>query len=98
MQSHPKWREYIKAKARKPKTKLTDAQLKRKQAKKDKEAQEAEELMRKIRGNQQERASGGGSTALSAKRWVFMSVLLFCLVSPEKTVFTWAFAVVLWLL
>lgn len=68
IQAYPKWREYVKTKASKPKMKLTDAQLKKKQAKKDKEAQEAEELMRKIRGNQQERASGSGSTALSAKR------------------------------
>lgn len=71
-QLFPKWRAYLKAKGSKPKKQETAAQVKRKQAKKDKEAQEAEELMRKIRGNQQERASGGGVSALSAKRYLFL--------------------------
>ncbi|RLN94998.1 hypothetical protein BBJ28_00019979 [Nothophytophthora sp. Chile5] len=64
----PKWREYLKAQTKKGKTKTTPAQQKRKQAKREKEAREAEELFNKIRGNQQKRSDGGATTALSAKR------------------------------
>jgi hypothetical protein len=68
VKSLPKWREYVRAKASKPKKQESAAQQKRKQAKKDKEAREAEELMRKVRGNQQERANGGSVSTLSSKR------------------------------
>ncbi|TMW65066.1 hypothetical protein Poli38472_009233 [Pythium oligandrum] len=63
----PKWREYLKKRAAKPKKKETEAQKKKRQAKTDKEAQEAEELMNAIRNNQNQRASGSGSLALSTK-------------------------------
>lgn len=75
LQVLPKWQAYMakrKTASQQSKKKLatSDAKRKRQQAKKDKEAREAEELLRKIRGNQEQRASGGnGSTsALSTKR------------------------------
>lgn len=70
VKSVPKWRAYVKARAAKPHKTLTAMQAKKKQARKDKEAQEAEELLQKIRHNQRERASGSGSMALTGKRCV----------------------------
>lgn len=71
--SVPKWRAYLKARATKPHKTLTAMQAKKKQARKDKEAREAEELLQKIRNNQRERASGSGSMALTGKRCVGLS-------------------------
>lgn len=77
VKAFPKWRAYAKARAtRAKKPQLSDAQRKKQQAKREKEAREADELMRKIRGNQQARASGNGSSALSTKRCVSVSALL----------------------
>lgn len=78
LKAFPKWRAYVERKASKPKKAPSEAQRKKQQAKKDKEAREAEELMRKIRGNQEQRASGGGSTALSAKRCVWVLTMTRC--------------------
>ncbi|TYZ63043.1 hypothetical protein PybrP1_010086 [[Pythium] brassicae (nom. inval.)] len=68
LEALPKWRAYRKRSAGTPKKAVSEAQRKKQQAKKDKEAREAEELMRKIRGSQEQRANGGGSSALSTKR------------------------------
>ncbi|KAG6615923.1 Molecular chaperone (DnaJ superfamily) [Phytophthora cinnamomi] len=68
VKAFPTWRAYIKEQSKKKKKKETPAEQKRKQAKRDKEAREAEELFNKIRGNQQKRGEGSGSTALSTER------------------------------
>ncbi|KAE9024690.1 hypothetical protein PR001_g12604 [Phytophthora rubi] len=68
VKAFPTWREYVKEQAKKKRKKETPAQQKRKQAKREKEAREAEELFNKIRGNQQNRGEGSGSTALSTER------------------------------
>jgi DnaJ family protein C protein 9 len=65
----PTWKAYLKQQAKKKKKKETPAEQRRQQAKRDKEAREAEELFNKIRGNQQKRGEGSGSTALSTERW-----------------------------
>ncbi|KAG2527381.1 hypothetical protein JM18_003640 [Phytophthora kernoviae] len=65
VKTFPTWRGYLKEQGKKKKE--TPADQKRKQAKREREAREAEELFNKIRGNQQNR-SDGASTALSAKR------------------------------
>ncbi|KUF87904.1 hypothetical protein AM588_10005233 [Phytophthora nicotianae] len=68
VKNFPTWREYVKVQSKKKKKKETPAEQKRKQAKREKEAREAEELFNKIRGNQQKRGEGSGSTALSTER------------------------------
>ncbi|KAI9912241.1 hypothetical protein PsorP6_009590 [Peronosclerospora sorghi] len=67
VKAFPKWREYVKKLAKKQKRKEKPAERKRKQSKYDNEAREAEELIKKIRGNQQEREVESGMTALSSK-------------------------------
>ncbi|KAH7460308.1 hypothetical protein PRIC1_014525 [Phytophthora ramorum] len=67
VKAFPTWREYVKEHSKK-KRKETPAEQKRKQAKREKEAREADELFAKIRGNQQKRGGGSGSTALSTER------------------------------
>lgn len=62
----PKFRELVKARAAKPAQ--TEAQKRKKQASRDKEAKEAESLMDAIRRNQERRANGD-SSALSTKRY-----------------------------
>ncbi|ETN01211.1 hypothetical protein PPTG_17621 [Phytophthora nicotianae INRA-310] len=68
VKNFPTWREYVKVQSKKKKKKETPAEQKRKQAKREKEAREAEELFNKIRGNQQKRGEGSGSRALSTER------------------------------
>lgn len=68
MKAFPTWREYAKEQSKKKKKKETSTEQKRKQAKREKEACEAEELFKKIRGNQQKRGEGSGSTMLSTER------------------------------
>ncbi|CAH0519528.1 unnamed protein product [Peronospora belbahrii] len=64
----PTWRKYVKEQSKPKKTKKSLAVQKRKQAKREKEAHEAEELFNKIRGNQQTRREELDSTALSTER------------------------------
>ncbi|KAG7385611.1 DnaJ sub C member 9 [Phytophthora pseudosyringae] len=69
VKAFPTWREYVKKQSKKKKKKKeTPTEQKRKQNKREKEAREAEELLNKIRGNQQKRGEGSGSTALSTER------------------------------
>ncbi|OWZ11004.1 hypothetical protein PHMEG_00016036 [Phytophthora megakarya] len=68
VKAYPTWLKYVKERSKKKNKKETSAEQKRKQAKRDKEACEAEELFNKIRGNQVKRDEGSGSTALSTER------------------------------
>ncbi|POM75796.1 Chaperone protein dnaJ 6 [Phytophthora palmivora] len=68
VKAYPTWRDYVKEQSKKKKKKTTPAEQKRRQVKREKEAREAEELFNKIRGNQQKRGEGSGSTALSTER------------------------------
>lgn len=68
MKVYSQWKEYRTLKAAKPKKVESEVQKKKRLAKKDKEAKEADDLMAMIRNNKQQRAHGSGATSLTAKR------------------------------
>ncbi|KAI9986112.1 hypothetical protein PInf_025004 [Phytophthora infestans] len=67
VRNFPTWHEYAMHHSKKKRKKETSAEQKRKQAKREIEAQEAEELFNKIRGNQHKRGEGLESAALSTE-------------------------------